>query len=439
MTQIALDHVDKVYRGGVMALDGLSLAVRDGEFMALLGPSGSGKSTALRSIAGLEEISHGTITIGRLVANYQPARDRDIALLSAAHALYPRMTVRQNLSFGLRLRGTPKAEISRRVARAARMLGLEPLLGRDPATLSPGHRQRVALGRAVVREPRALLMDEPLADLEPGLRATMRAVLGQLRERLGVTTVYATRDQAEAMALGDRVCVLRGGRAEQTGTPRQLLESPVNLFVAGAVGFPAMNFAEARLVRDDGPTVTFAGHALPIPAAVLEARPGLAGYLGRTVIIGIRPSQFDQAGADAGAARGCGAGVARVAGGRVSGGRARFPVTVTATAELGPETHAIFQVDAPPIDHAWFDGTGLDGNWLDGAGARNAEQDEAVSALAGGTSLWTARVAPGSALRAGQPLELVVDPGRLHFFDPVTGESIGRLAARHELAGSPLR
>ena len=193
------------------------------------------------------------------------------------------MTVEQNLAFGLRLRGTSRAEIGRRVARAVRMLGLERYLSRHPATLPGGQRQRVAMGRAIVREPRALLMDEPLSNLDPGLRASMRAVLGQMRERLGVTAVYVTRDQAEAMTLGDRVCVMLDGRTQQADTPRRLFEFPANLFVAGSIGFPAMNFAEARLVRDGGPTVTFAGHALPVPAAVLESRPGLADYLGRKV------------------------------------------------------------------------------------------------------------------------------------------------------------
>jgi len=401
MTQIALDHVDKVYRGGLKALDDLNLTVAEGEFMVLLGPSGSGKSTALRSIAGLEEITGGTISIGQQVVNDLPPRDRDIAMLFQNSALYPRLTVRQNLAFGLRLRGTPKAEIGRRVATAARMLGLEPYLSRHPATLSGGQRQRVAMGRAIVREPRALLMDEPLSNLDAKLRLSMRAVLGRLHERLGTTTVYVTHDQVEALALGDRVCVMRDGKAQQTDTPQRLFESPANLFVAGLVGFPAMNFAQAALVRDKGPTVTFAGYALPIPAAVLESRPGLANYLGRKVIVGIRPSYFDA-----------------VAAGDASW--ARFPVTVTATEELGTEVHAIFPIDAPPIDHAWFAG----------AAARNAEADEAdeaVTALAGGKSLWTARVCARSAARTGQPLELAVDTSKLHFFDPATGESIGRV------------
>jgi len=409
MTQIALDHVDKVYRGGLKALDDLNLAVADGEFMVLLGPSGCGKSTALRSIAGLEEINAGTISIGQRVANHLPPRDRGIAMVSHGQTLYPRLTVEQNLAFGLRLRGTPRAEIARRVALAARMLGLEPHLSRHPATLSGGQRQRVAMGRAIVREPQAFLIDEPLSNLGAGPRASMRAVLGQMRERLGITTVYVTDDQAEAMSLGDRVCVMLDGRAQQADSPQRLFDSPANLFVAGCIGFPAMNFAEARLVRDNGPAVAFAGQALPMPAALLESRPGLADYLGRTVIVGIRPSHFDDA------AHG-------------DPTWARLPVTVIATAELGTQTHAIFPIDAPPIDHAWFAA----------AAARNPEEDEAVSALAGGKSLWTARVSARSAPRPGQPLELAVDTGKLHFFDPATGQSIGHLSARHEFAVSPL-
>ena len=414
MTQIALDHVDKVYRGGLKALDDLNLAVADGEFMVLLGPSGCGKSTALRSIAGLEEINGGTISIGQRVANHLPPRERDIAMVSPGHALYPRMTVEQNLAFGLRLRGTPRAEIARRVARAARMLGLEPYLSRHPATLSAGQRQRVAMGRAIVREPRAFLMDEPLSNLDAGPRASMRAVLGQMRERLGVTTVYVTHDQAEAMTLGDRVCVMLDGRTQQADTPQRLFESPANLFVAGYIGFPAMNFAEARLVRDGGPTVTFAGARASRPRRRARVTAG-AGRLPR-------PDGDHRDPPVALRRRGPWRRVAR------DGSWARFPVTVTATAELGTETHAIFPVDTPPVDHAWFAGTA----------ARNAEEDEAVSALAGGRSLWTARVSARCAPRPGQPLELVVDTGKLHFFDPATGESIGHLSARHEFAVSPL-
>ena len=272
MAQIVLDHIDKVYAGGVKAIDGLSLEVRDGEFMVLVGPSGCGKSTALRSIAGLEEISSGTITIGDRVVNDLPPKDRDIAMVFQNYALYPHMTVEQNLAFGLQLRKTPKDEIKRRVTEAAKMLGLDQYLKRKPAALSGGQRQRVAMGRAIVREPQAFLMDEPLSNLDAKLRVSMRASLNQLHERLGVTTIYVTHDQVEAMTLGHRVCVMRDGRLQQVDTPQHLFESPVNLFVAGFIGSPAMNFVTAELTRDDGPVVTFAGYKLSVPAGVIEGK-----------------------------------------------------------------------------------------------------------------------------------------------------------------------
>ena len=243
MAQIILDQVEKAYPGGVKAVDELSLDIADGEFMVLVGPSGCGKSTALRSIAGLEEITAGTITIGDRVVNDLPPKDRDIAMVFQNYALYPHMTVEQNLAFGLQLRKTPKDEIKRRVTGAAKMLGLEPYLRRKPAALSGGQRQRVAMGRAIVREPQAFLMDEPLSNLDAKLRVSMRASLNQLHERLGVTTVYVTHNQVEAMTLGNRVAVLRDGRLQQADTPQHLYEAPVNLFVAGFIGSPAMNFA----------------------------------------------------------------------------------------------------------------------------------------------------------------------------------------------------
>jgi multiple sugar transport system ATP-binding protein len=256
MAQIILDQVEKAYPGGVKAVDELSLDIADGEFMVLVGPSGCGKSTALRSIAGLEEITAGTITIGDRVVNDLPPKDRDIAMVFQNYALYPHMTVEQNLAFGLQLRKTPKEEIRRRVTEAAKMLGLEPYLRRKPAALSGGQRQRVAMGRAIVREPQAFLMDEPLSNLDAKLRVSMRASLNQLHDRLGVTTVYVTHDQVEAMTLGNRVAVLRDGRLQQVDTPQALFEAPVNLFVAGFIGSPAMNFVTADLVRDDGAAVT---------------------------------------------------------------------------------------------------------------------------------------------------------------------------------------
>jgi multiple sugar transport system ATP-binding protein len=400
MAQIILDHVEKAYAGGVRAVDDLSLDIADGEFMVLVGPSGCGKSTALRSIAGLEEITAGTISIGGRVVNDLPPKDRDIAMVFQNYALYPHMTVEQNLAFGLQLRKTPKAEITRRVGEAAKMLGLEPYLGRKPAALSGGQRQRVAMGRAIVREPQAFLMDEPLSNLDARLRVSMRASLSQLHERLGVTTVYVTHDQVEAMTLGDRVAVLREGRLQQAGTPQALYEAPVNLFVAGFIGSPAMNFVTAELVRDDGPAVTFAGYALPVPAGLIDAWPGLAGYFGQKVILGIRPSDFEDA---------------AVAGPGHGPDRGTMAVTAGVTEELGSEINVIFTIDAPHVEHAS----------LAEAAEAGPDQDEATAALAGGKSLWTARVSKESRVKHGGPLELSVDTRYLHFFDPASGLSIG--------------
>src|SRR6202162_2791676 len=251
MAQITLDEVDKVYSGRVKAVNGLSMEIGDGEFMVLVGPSGCGKSTALRIIAGLEEVSHGTIRIGDRVVNGVPPKDRDIAMIFQNYALYPQMTVAQNLAFGLRMRKTPKKEIERRVRNAASFLGLEPFRARGPAALSGGRRQRVAMGRAIVREPQAFLMDEPLSNLDAKLRVSMRASLSQLHDRLGVTTVYVTHDQVEAMTLGQRVCVLRDGMLQQVDTPQNLYDHPVNLFVGGFIGSPAMNIVKTGVTRGD--------------------------------------------------------------------------------------------------------------------------------------------------------------------------------------------
>ena len=407
MARIALDHVEKVYGGSVKALDDLNLEVREDEFIVIVGPSGCGKSTALRSIAGLEEITGGTISIGDRVVNDLPPKDRDTAMVFQNYALYPHMTVADNLSFGLKLRHTPKAEIKRRVGEAAALLGLEPYLGRKPAALSGGQRQRVAMGRAIVREPQAFLMDEPLSNLDAKLRVSMRAALKQLHERLGTTTVYVTHDQVEAMTLGDRVCVLRDGRLQQADTPQALFDAPVNLFVAGFIGSPAMNFVTAELVRDGGPAVAFAGFKLPVPAAVVAGKPGLDEYFGKMVILGIRPSDFEDASfADA--------------------AWPKIAVTAGVTERLGTEIHAIFTVDAPPVEHAS----------IASAAGGHDEEDETVAALVGGKSLWTARVSSRSAVRPGAPLELAVDTSRLHFFDPASGESIGRLLSAGVLVAS---
>jgi len=285
MAQIILDQVEKAYPGGVKAVDELSLDIADGEFMVLVGPSGCGKSTALRSIAGLEEITAGTITIGDRVVNDLPPKDRDIAMVFQNYALYPHMTVEQNLAFGLQLRKTPKEEIRRRVTEAAKMLGLEPYLRRKPAALSGGQRQRVAMGRAIVREPQAFLMDEPLSNLDAKLRVSMRASLNQLHERLGVTTVYVTHDQVEAMTLGNRVAVLRDGRLQQVDTPQALFEAPVNLFVAGFIGSPAMNLCTVPVSNG---AASFGGVDVPLPQGVAAN--------GRTsLVIGVRPESLEVA------------------------------------------------------------------------------------------------------------------------------------------------
>jgi len=397
MAQIILDHVEKAYSGGVKAVDGLSLDIADGEFMVLVGPSGCGKSTALRSIAGLEEITAGTISIGDRIVNDLPPKDRDIAMVFQNYALYPHMTVEQNLAFGLQLRKTPKAEISRRVGEAAKMLGLEPYLKRKPAALSGGQRQRVAMGRAIVREPQAFLMDEPLSNLDAKLRVSMRASLNQLHERLGVTTVYVTHDQVEAMTLGDRVCVLRDGQLQQVDTPQALFEAPVNLFVAGFIGSPAMNFVTADLIRDDGPAVTFAGYTLRVPPEILAAKPSLADYFGKKVILGIRPSDFEDASLG-------------------QTGRGTMRVTAGVTEELGSEIMVIFTIDAPHVEHAAI---------VAAEEAAAEDEAEAAAALVGGKSLWTARVSKESRVQHGQPLELAVDTRYLQFFDPGSGLSIG--------------
>jgi multiple sugar transport system ATP-binding protein len=408
MAQIVLEHVEKVYQGNVKAIDDLSLDVKDGEFMVLVGPSGSGKSTALRAIAGLEEITSGTIQIGSRIVNDLPPKDRDIAMVFQNYALYPHMTVEDNLAFGLKLRKTPKAEIKRRVGDAAKMLGLEQYLSRKPSQLSGGQRQRVAMGRAIVREPQAFLMDEPLSNLDAKLRVSMRASLNQLHERLGVTTVYVTHDQIEAMTLGHRVCVLRDGMLQQVDTPQTLFDAPVNLFVAGFIGSPAMNFATAELVRDDGPAVTFAGYRLAVPAEVIDSKPGLSEYFGRKIILGIRPSDFEDASLG-------------------DGDWGRMPITVGVTEELGSEIHVIFTIDAPPVEHSS----------LTDATAGHEDDDESVAALVGGKSLWTARVSARSRVRPGQTLELGVDTRNLQFFDPDTSLSIGHPQATQAAAATP--
>jgi multiple sugar transport system ATP-binding protein len=411
MAAIVLDKVDKEYAGGVMAVDGLDLDIQDGEFMVLVGPSGCGKSTALRMVAGLEDITGGTISIGDRVVNDVAPKDRDIAMVFQNYALYPHMTVERNLSFGLELRKTSKDEQKRRVSEVSKMLGLEPYLDRKPAALSGGQRQRVAMGRAIVREPQAFLMDEPLSNLDAKLRVSMRASLSQLHSRLGVTTIYVTHDQIEAMTLGTRVAVLRDGQLQQVDTPQNLFQSPVNLFVGGFIGSPAMNMVLAELTRGDGgPQLTFADHRLPVPDQVVSRRQGLDKYVGKKVILGIRPSSFEDA--------------------QVRAGDDRLPtmdVTANVTEELGSEINVIFTISAPSVEHKDVADLAHDVN----------DEDEDTSGIPVGDnqSLWTARVNPKSDVRTGSKVTLAVDTTELHFFDPDSGLAIGHPDAPHHDGG----
>jgi multiple sugar transport system ATP-binding protein len=397
MAQVMLKALNKKY-DEVHAVKDVNLHIRDKEFIVLVGPSGCGKSTTLRMVAGLEEITAGEIHIGDRLVNDLPPKDRDIAMVFQNYALYPHMTVEENLAFGLQLRKTPKEEQKRRVQEAAKMLALEPFLKRKPAALSGGQRQRVAMGRAIVRNPQAYLMDEPLSNLDAKLRVTMRGQLAALHDRLGVTTIYVTHDQIEAMTLGTKVAVLKDGELQQVDTPQNLFDYPRNLFVATFIGSPAMNLAEAKLVRDGGPAVAFADYKVPIPADAISQRPGLEGYFDRNVIIGIRPSSFEDA---------------RF----VSDDRPVIKAEVTVSEELGSEVNVIFTVHAPPVHHdvmvAKFDKAAKD----------DIEAEELVGA---GDSLWTARVNPKTEARPGRTIDLAVDAGSIHYFDPDTGLAIGR-------------
>jgi multiple sugar transport system ATP-binding protein len=387
VSEIVLDNVSKVFSGGVVAVDGISLTIGTGEFLVLVGPSGCGKSTLLRMIAGLEEATAGTISIGERDVTDLPPRARDIAMVFQSYALYPHMTVRQNLGYGLKVRKTSKDEIKERVARAAQLLGLDELLDRKPAALSGGQRQRVAMGRAIVREPQAFLMDEPLSNLDAKLRVSMRAQLAALHGRLATTTIYVTHDQIEAMTLGQRVAVMRDGRIQQVDTPQELYARPANLYVAAFIGSPAMNLVEAEVA---GGQVRFGGYAIPLPAT--DTTPD-----GR-VVVGIRPEAFED-------------------GAFAEPSLPRMDVTVEVVEELGADTHVLFSVAEPRVE-------------VDEVRAATGDEDATIGAVEG--SLFTARVDPATAAKPAATLRLAVDPSRFHYFDPETGlrfEADRKLAA----------
>jgi multiple sugar transport system ATP-binding protein len=379
---IELDGVSKVFPGGTVAVDDVSLRIEDGTFVVLVGPSGCGKTTLLRMIAGLEETTSGAIWIDGRDVTAAPPRERDIAMVFQNYALYPHMTVRDNLGYGLRIRRVPKRELTERVQDAARMLGLSELLDRKPAALSGGQRQRVAMGRAIVREPAAFLMDEPLSNLDAKLRVGMRASLAQLHQQLGRTTIYVTHDQTEAMTLGQRVVVMRDGVVQQVDTPQRLYEAPANLFVAAFIGSPSMNLTHATLSDD---AVAFAGYRLPLGSAS-DRRGGL-----ERVILGIRPEAFEDAAfADP--------------------ALPQMEVLVVTVEQLGAETIVIFRVDAPRVR----------------SDAVQAAEEEEDNLVPDSGSLFSARVDPRTRAVSGDPLRLAVDSTRLYFFDPASGESLGR-------------
>jgi multiple sugar transport system ATP-binding protein len=372
MADIVLAGVTKEFPGGAVAVAALDLEVTDGEFLVIVGPSGSGKTTVLRMVGGLEEATAGEIRIGgRDVTGLAP-RDRDIAMVFQTYALYPHMTVAQNMAFGLKLRKTPRDVIRRRVEETADLLGLAGLLERKPRALSGGQRQRVAMGRAIVREPAAFLMDEPLSNLDAKLRVQMRAEISRLHQRLRTTTLYVTHDQTEAITMADRVAVMRDGRLQQLDSPAALYDDPVNLFVAGFIGSPAMNVVTATLTNLDGRvTASFGEHRLVVPESVLDRRPGARPVLaaGGEVTLGIRPEDVEDAEFVPGA-----------------GPDELLDVTVDLAEPLGAETIAHFEVgqDAP----------------------------------------FTARLSPRTTVRAGRRVKLAVDVERLHLFDPASGQSL---------------
>jgi multiple sugar transport system ATP-binding protein len=397
---VTFEDVAKIYPDGTRAVNDMDLEVQDGEFMVLVGPSGCGKTTALRMVAGLEDISEGVLRIGERVVNHVPPRDRDIAMVFQSYALYPHLSVYENIAFGLRLKKEKKAEIDKRVQEAARILGLEPFLKRKPRALSGGQRQRVAMGRAIVRQPQAFLMDEPLSNLDAKLRVQMRAEIGKLQNDLGTTTIYVTHDQVEAMTMGDRVAVMRKGELQQVATPQELYDHPVNLFVGGFIGSPAMNMVEATVARANGGVVVEAGdQSITLGEQITTTRPALREYEGRKVVLGIRPEDLEDAAlaTDVPADR-------------------RLRGQVELREALGSEIMVHFTVDAPPA--LTDDVRELAQDIGDERAIQEASEAEVKS------TTMVGRFGARSKVREGESAEVCVDTRQLHFFDPETGLGI---------------
>jgi multiple sugar transport system ATP-binding protein len=390
MAEIVLDNVTKRFPDGFEAVRDMELDIQDGEFMILVGPSGCGKSTALRMIAGLEDITQGELRIGDEVVNQLAPKDRDIAMVFQNYALYPHMTVRENMAFPLKLAKAPQDEIDKKVEEAANILDLTPHLDRKPANLSGGQRQRVAMGRAIVRNPKAFLMDEPLSNLDAKLRVQMRTEVARIQSQLGTTTVYVTHDQTEAMTLGDRVAVMRSGVLQQVGSPTELYDNPVNLFVAGFIGSPAMNFMPGK-VRGDTAELPMGEVKLTDEARERAADAGGEG----TVIVGIRPESFEDASLVAGDTRERGA---------------TFKTKLDLVESVGAEKYAYFQVEEAEVDSEEL---------------RELEEDAGVAEVPGtGVGQVVARLEAASQIERGAEAELWIDSSKLHFFDPESGRSL---------------
>jgi len=404
MAVVAFDAVSKVYPDGTRAVSSMDLEIGDQEFVVLVGPSGCGKTTALRMVAGLEEISEGRLRIGERVVNDVPPRDRDIAMVFQSYALYPHLSVYENIAFGLRLKKVPKDEIDRRVRQAAKVLDLEPWLKRKPRNLSGGQRQRVAMGRAIVREPAAFLMDEPLSNLDAKLRVAMRAEIARLQDELGVTTIYVTHDQVEAMTMGDRVAVMRRGVLQQVAPPQELYDRPVNVFVGGFIGSPAMNLLQGRLedANGGGPRLRLGDQTLALDRELLDRRGALRAWAGRELIVGIRPEDLHDAALE-----------------RDAPDDRRLRLRVQLREALGSEVIVHARVDVPPAATEQIEelAEDLGVRTLDG-GAAGADAGPPTQTTIVG------RFSPHSSVREGETAEVVVDTRQLHFFDPETGLGI---------------
>ena len=400
MAEVVFDEVTKVYADGTKAVSGLSLDVGDGEFMVLVGPSGCGKTTALRMVAGLEDISSGAVRIGERTVNHVPSRDRDIAMVFQSYALYPHLSVYDNIAFGLRVKKMPKAEIDRRVRNAAQVLGLDPFLKRKPRALSGGQRQRVAMGRAIVREPAAFLMDEPLSNLDAKLRVQMRAEVSRLQRDLGTTTIYVTHDQVEAMTMGDRVAVMRKGELLQVADPQTLYDRPVNLFVGGFIGSPAMNMIEATVTRANGGLAVDVGKQhLKLDESTLAARPALARYEGQNVILGIRPEDLEDASLEP-----------------ASPADRRLRGVVELREALGSELMVHFTVEGTS--------EALTDDVKELAEDAGAPAEGPALESRGSGALLVGRFSARARVEEGKPVEVAVDTRSLHFFDEKTSEGI---------------